>query len=198
MLLNITLKIIYIMTNKVYYKNRDVKRWVHNIIRQLEEDKWRPDYIVGLTRGGLIPAVMMSHYLNIPMHTLKVSLRDNDNGPESNCWMAEDAIGYIPSDERKANGGWQYLPTRAKNILIVDDINDEGNTLNWIKKDWESSVAGVCTNEDWNNVWGKSVRVAVCINNEASQFKDVNYSALEINKLENPQWIVFPWEEWWA
>lgn len=185
--------------NKVHYKNRDVKRWVHSIIRQLEEDKWRPDYIVGLTRGGLIPAVMLSHYLNIPMHTLKVSLRDHDDqGPESNCWMSEDAIGYIPSEERKANGGWAYLPNKAKNILIVDDINDAGTTLNWIKQDWESSVAGVITSDEWNRVWGNNVRIAVCINNEASSFKDIDYSALDINKLDNPQWIVFPWEEWWA
>ena len=184
--------------NKVYYKNRDAKRWVHNIIRQLEEDKWRPDYIVGLTRGGLIPAVMMSHYLNIPMHTLKVSLRDNDNGPESNLWMPEDAVGYIPEEERKANGGWQHLVTKRKNILIVDDINDSGATLNWIKQDWESSVAGICSTEEWEGIWGNNVRLAVCINNEASEFKDIDYSALDINKLENPQWIVFPWEEWWA
>ena len=23
------------------------------------------------------------------------------------------------------------------------------------------------------------------------------YSAENINKYEDPQWIVFPWEEWW-
>ena len=184
-------------TRKVFYKHRDVKSWVHNIIRQLENDKWRPDYIVGLTRGGLTPAVMLSHYLNIPMETLKVSLRDNTCGPETNCWMPEDAVGYIPEDERRENGGWQYLPKNRKNILIVDDINDSGHTLQWIKQDWESSVAGVCDSEEWKSIWGMNVRVAVCINNEASEFKDVDYSALTINKLEDPVWIVFPWEAWW-
>jgi hypoxanthine phosphoribosyltransferase len=182
---------------KIYYKNRDAKKWVHNIIRQLEKDNWRPDYVVGLTRGGLIPAVLFSQYLNIPMETLKVSLRDDTTAPESNCWMAEDAIGYIQTEDRSANGGWAYLPARAKKILIIDDINDSGATLNWIKKDWESSVAGVCSPEDWGNVWGNNVRIAVCINNSASEFKDIDYSALEINKLDDPQWIVFPWEAWW-
>lgn len=189
------------MTNKVYYTNDHVKSWVHNIIRQMCTDSWKPDYIVGLTRGGLIPAVMMSHYLNIPMHTLKVSLRDHlGAGPdtECNCWMPEDAIGYIPEEERRENGGHQHLISRRKNILILDDINDAGTTLNWIKNDWESSVVGVCDSEEWNQIWGNNVRIAVCINNEASEFKDINYSALDINKLENPQWIVFPWEEWWS
>lgn len=185
-------------TKKVYYKNRDVKSWVHNIIRQMDADCWRPDYIVGLTRGGLIPTTMMSHYMNVRMETLKVSLRDDCGvGPESNCWMAEDAIGYIQDEDRKANGGWAFLPTRAKNILIVDDINDSGHTLNWIRQDWHSSVAGVCSAEEWDKIWNNNVRVAVCINNEASEYKDVDYSALTINKLEDPVWIVFPWENWW-
>jgi hypothetical protein len=35
------------------------------------------------------------------------------------------------------------------------------------------------------------------VNNEASDFKDVNYVGQSINKLEEPIWCVFPWEEWW-
>ena len=79
--------------SKVYYKESTVRVWIHEILRKMNQDGWRPDYIVGLTRGGLIPAVMLSHYLEVPMHTLKVSLRDDEGGPESNLWMAEDAFG---------------------------------------------------------------------------------------------------------
>ena len=48
-------------------------------------DDWRPDYIVGLTRGGLVPAVMMSNMTGIMMHALDVRFRDTDpnyDGPE--------------------------------------------------------------------------------------------------------------------
>lgn len=184
-------------TKKVYYKNKDVKSWVHNIIRQMDADNWRPDYIVGLTRGGLIPATMLSHYLNVRMETLKVSLRDDCGcGPETNCWMPEDAIGYVSGFDGEADIAYR-TPENRKNILIVDDINDSGHTLNWIRQDWESSVAGVAGREIWDQIWGNSVRVAVCINNDASEFKDVDYTALTINKLEDPVWIVFPWENWW-
>jgi hypoxanthine phosphoribosyltransferase len=111
------------------------------------------------------------------MHTLKVSLRDDDSGPESNLWMAEEAFNM------------------TKEILIVDDINDTGSTLNWIRQDWQSSC--LPGHKDWESVWGNNVRVAVMINNEASNFKDVDYVGLNINKLEEPIWCVFPWEEWW-
>ena len=82
------------MSNKKYYDYIHIHEMVNDISFQMYKDNWRPDYIVGLTRGGLIPAVIMSNTLGIPMETLKVSLRDSDSGPESNLWMAEDAFGY--------------------------------------------------------------------------------------------------------
>jgi hypothetical protein len=37
----------------------------------------------------------------------------------------------------------------------------------------------------------------VLVNNEASEFKRIDYSAVDINKAEEDSWIVFPWENWW-
>ena len=190
--------------NKVYHTDRDVRSWVHSIIREINNQNWRPDYVVGLTRGGLIPAVMISQYLGCRMETLNVSLRDSTGGPESNLWMAEDAFGYIPTDERTdAEIEISMLPVKGdtsdpkkrKKILVVDDINDTGATLDWIKQDWPSG----CLPDDsaWNNIWNNNVRFAVLVNNEASNFKDVDYVGTSINKLEDPCWVVFPWENWW-
>jgi hypoxanthine phosphoribosyltransferase len=166
------------MTEKVYYTDKQIDGMLHDIIRQMINDKWKPDYIVGLTRGGLNPALKLSHYLNVPMHTLSVSLRDGEEC-ETNCWMAEDAYGYMDSPKR---------------ILIVDDINDTGATLAWIKRDWESSCA--VNNERWEYVWNESTRFAVLVDNDASPFQ-VNYYGTSINKAEEDVWIVFPWENWW-
>jgi len=169
---------------KVFLTWQDIEGYCQEILRQIQQDAWLPDYVVGLTRGGLVPANLISQYLNIPMETLKVSLRDDSSQPESNLWMAEDAFG------NNETGG--------KKILIVDDINDTGATLNYIKQDWQSSC--LSNDERWlNDIWGNNVRIAVLYDNESSQSElDIAYSSVTINKAEEDQWIVFPWENWWS
>jgi len=150
------------MTNKRYITQEDIKHSLLDIVQQMYKDDWRPDFIVGVTRGGLWPAMMLSHYLGIKMYTLDVRMRDGDE--KEHCeWLIDEA-------------------TCGTNILIIDDINDTGETFSWIRNDW-----GVLEN---------NLRFAALVDNLPSQF-DLDYSSIEINKAENPQWIVFPYEEWW-
>ena len=88
------------MIKKHYYSWTDIERMCVSIVNQMYADNWRPDYIVGLTRGGNVPATIISNMTGIRCEALKVSLRDDNIGPESNCWMAEDAFGYVTEEER--------------------------------------------------------------------------------------------------
>ena len=165
------------MTHKTYLSWTDVEKHVNNLAVQLYKDDWKPDYIVGLHSGGNIPAVLLGKMLDIKTYSLDVRLRDGDgDGPESNAWMAEDAYNL-------------------KKILIIDDINDTGATINWMKQDWPANALPL--DPRWYTIWGGSVRVAVLVNNLSSK-ADINYYSAEINKAEKDEWIVFPWEEWWC
>lgn len=165
---------------------------VGKICRDISLSKWRPDYIVGITRGGLLPAVMISQYFNVPCETLKVSLRDHggENNTESNLWMAEDAFGYEIYDAMASGSG-------KKNILIVDDINDTGATINWILQDWPSGC--LPADERWQDVWNHNVKFATIFDNLASSANvKMDYVGEEINKAERNIWIDFPFEDWWT
>lgn len=190
---------------KIYYSWRQIEGAVVDIARQLQKDQWLPHYIVGITRGGAIPAVMLSQYLGVPMRPLEVSLRDGGECV-SDCGMAEDAFGYPKQeihveDENDigavldaASSLLEMPESPYKNILIVDDINDSGATIAWIKKDWPSSC--LPNDPDWEHVWGNNVRFATLTNNLASA-ESVDYSVWEVNKAEEDCWLVYPWEEFW-
>ena len=169
-----------IMIKKHYYSWTDVERMCVSIVNQMYKDNWRPDYIVGITRGGNIPATIISNMTGIRCESFKVSLRDGESGKtgDSMLWMSEDAFGY---------------ETEPKKILIVDDINDTGATFNWITKDWQAS----CLPDDpkWNRVWGNNVKFATLTDNLASEsINPIAYTCHEINKAEEDVWLVYPWE----
>jgi hypothetical protein len=46
----------------------------------------------------------------------------------------------------------------------------------------------------WDKIWGESVRVAALVDNAGSEFDCVDYTAVEVDKRDNPAWFVFPWE----
>ena len=67
------------------------------------------DAIVGLTRGGLIPATILSHMLDLPMVPVNYSAKDGRG------------------DNRNHNNMLPYV--EGKQVLIVDDICDSGKTM---------------------------------------------------------------------
>ena len=103
------------MIKKHYYSWQDIENMCSSIVLQMYNNNWRPDYIVGLTRGGNIPATIISNMLDVPCEAMKVSFR-NDDRVDKDFWLSE--------------------LVQEKNILIVDDINDTGATFEWIKNDW--------------------------------------------------------------
>ena len=184
---------------KIFVTWHDVQRQTQEILRQMQKDSWKPDFIVGITRGGLTASNLLSQYLDVTMFTLDVRLRDGEHVPcESNKKLAEIAFGI--NDGTSTGARWDV--GQRKNVLIVDDINDSGATINWIKKDWENSINNLIKDDVryvWDTVWNNTTRFAVLFNNTASEADiDVNYGAEEINKIDDPSWIVFPWEEWWS
>jgi hypoxanthine phosphoribosyltransferase len=175
---------------KVHYTWSDIEHMCVDISVKMYKDKWMPDYIVGITRGGNVPATIISNMLDVPGEALKVSLRDNQFC-ETNTWMAEDAFG-VNYESQTGISGCRWDISLRKNILIIDDINDSGETFKWIKNDWESSCFPH-EEEAWKSVWHHNVKFAALTYNIVSE-ADIDYWSDECNKLETPTWQVYPWE----
>ena len=59
---------------KSYYTWELLEEDIDEIISQL--DIWIPSAVVGLARGGLVPAVILSHKLDVPMIPLTIQTRN--------------------------------------------------------------------------------------------------------------------------
>lgn len=90
---------------------------------------YRPDAIIAISRGGLVPARIVSDALNIEeVYSVKASL-----------W------GITGRKYRDVHIAETYLPIKRKKILIIDDVVDSGKTIKrvvkYIKKYDPSDIA---------------------------------------------------------
>ena len=72
--------------------------------------------VVGIARGGLIPAAIISYELDIPLLTIAVSSYNKKEKSEFKI------IQDFNIDDLNENS----------NILIIDDICDTGETMGWV------------------------------------------------------------------
>ena len=96
------------MTEKLFVTWDDINDMVFKLYKELKDENI--DKVVGVSRGGLIPGVMLSHWMKKPFKPVKSSLRDYPQ------W--ED-----------------YLPTDVDVVLI-----DANHTYPAVKKDIDNSL----------------------------------------------------------
>ena len=94
------------------------------IYHQVQNSKFVPDLIVGLSRGGLVPAVELSHLFDIPLKVIDVTTREKFTKQ------------YI----------FDLDYCSGKKALVVDDVCDSGVTLKLIQPHFpkDSDVRFAC------------------------------------------------------
>ena len=136
---------------------------LESIARQLEVDSWKPDFLVGVGRGGLVPAAYLSHRTGLTMLSV-----DHSSGDAA---FADELLEKLAAKSREGS-----------KILIVDDINDSGSTIAYLR---DTLASHGCREEH--------IRVAVLVNNLISKAR-VEYAGTNMNRSADKRWFVFPWE----
>ena len=77
---------------------------------QIGADGWTPSFIIGIGRGGLAPAVYLSHATGLPM----LSVDHSSEVPD----FADAPLVRLAARTRE-----------GERLLFLDDINDTGGTL---------------------------------------------------------------------
>ena len=143
--------------NKKFIPYKKVKEYVKNLNEQITISKWNPDLILSVNRGGCVPGIYLSH------------LRD----------VKHEVICLNKKDHRNNSIYLNKIIDKHLSVLVVDDINDTGNTLADISNIYKNFI--------------NKFKFAVIIDNKASSF-NVNYYSKKIDKTVDNSWIVFPWE----
>jgi uncharacterized protein len=96
------------------FTHEEMVEGVHALAAAMEADHWRPTLLVGIGRGGLAPAVYLSHRLDLPLVSVDHSARI---APFGDALIAELAARCQTGDR----------------LLFVEDINDSGGTIGEIR-----------------------------------------------------------------
>jgi len=120
-----------------YYEDFLAK--VRVMSRQIAAGEWQPEFVIGIGRGGLIPAVYISHQLELPM----LSIDHSSKVPG----FADELLAKVAA-----------MTAEGRKVLFVDDINDTGGTIEYVK--------GLLSEQGCNS---EHLRFAVVINNTRSR-----------------------------
>jgi len=130
---------------------------------------FEPTLIVGLARGGLIPAVRVSHMVSgVKFASVSYSAPDGNGETtghtERNTTAIEEVLDY-----------WEREP--IKRVTIIDDIVDSGLTM--------------CGVDDAFRSNGWEVQTA-CLYHRTNAVFQPDYSWQQI--FPTDPWVHFPWE----
>ncbi len=136
---------------------------INSIGEQILASGWKPTAILGISRGGLIPAAMLSYMLDVRLiQAVRVQHYDNqhnrlDSGPQ-----------FVDGPEPFATHQIQ-----TERLLIVDDIVDTGETLKLVLQAVEPHTSEVKV-------------AALYVRSNQQNTADWHW------RVED-EWVIFPW-----
>lgn len=160
------------MNNNINYISWKEITDIINYMGSNIEKTYKPEIIISIVRGGMIPSVILAHTLNV---------RNVENIKSIETLNDEiNAIKQEPIIDTNIN----LSNIKGKKVLIVDDILGSGATIKKIKEEVKK----------WKP---KEIRTAICIVNEENWEKsNTNNYKDEIEYIGKSVrgWVVFPWE----
>lgn len=158
---------------KTYVHYDTIHAWSMDLAQQVAAGEFEPQVIVALSRGGLVPGVVISHALNLPLIPFRVSLRDHAH-------LTNDTADWFAS----------YV-LQNKGVLVVDDINDSGDTIRWMTRHLQERLPW-SSHTQYN--LHDHVRFAVLLNKDTSAVQ-ADFWAQSVSESDQHIWWEFPWEK---
>ena len=131
-----------------------------NQAQKIQSDSYKPDIIIGIARGGIVPSRILADLLETKDFTIIA---------------IEYYLGIAHTKQAPILKQCLNVPIADKKVLLVDDVSDEGKSLQLAKKHIEDQGA-------------KEVKIATIYSKPRTITKPDYY------EKQTSNWIVFPWE----
>lgn len=146
------------------YYWQDIDAQVAKIDNHIKRTAITPEIIVGVVRGGLIPATLLAYRMNLPVCSLQ--------------WQCRDLNKF-----RSYNQLRDILES-FKTVILVDDVMDSGNTIREIND--YIQVLHVKEPDGY-----AEVNYAVCV--KRTEVESPVPNLIFGDELANFDWVHFPW-----
>ena len=141
----------------------EISKWTLDVSRQIRDSACQPTVIIGLTRGGWVPARLLCDHLHVKkLYAIKTEHWGITANQDGKALLTQELNANIENE----------------NVLIVDDITDTGESL----KLATSHVAALHP---------KEVRTAALLHITHSKTEPDFYS-VKVPE-EQWTWFIFPW-----
>jgi hypoxanthine phosphoribosyltransferase len=141
----------------------EIAKWTADVAKQIEDAGPKPTVIIGLTRGGWVPARMLCDSLGVKkLYAIKTEHWGVTANPDGKALLTQELNTTIANEE----------------VVVIDDITDTGESL-------------TLAMDHLAKLRPRSVRSATLLHITHSKFTP-DYYSVEVPK-ERWTWFIFPW-----
>lgn len=149
---------------------------------KLTELNCRYDLVMGVARGGLVPAVYASYALYAPLTVIGIKSYDKHKqtyrGEITQHPVLVDPNHQYLQAATHDPAAFSWVTPKPKRVLIVDDVNDTGYTFRFIQG-YLSNPMLKHNHYDFLSVFGKN---------------KTTFQSIVCKTVPDDEWIVFPWD----
>jgi len=152
------------MASQLFWHN--IYNGLNLLTHEFKDANYTPDLIIGIGRGGLIPATLLAYKLKVKsVMNYSIQTYKDDNTQDENFVIIQEPSAEISN-------------YKTKNVLVIDDLSDTGTTFQYI-------VDRLRANYNLENI----KTATLCIKEHTKFIPD-----FYIQKYSSDTWLTFPWE----
>ena len=148
---------------------REIKELSSQVSEQIKKSRLSFDCIIGIAKGGCIPATLISYQLEVPTFKTIQIKSYTDSNKRSNTIFSSGTLSLF--DEL----------SKYNRVLVVDDLADSGKTLSDFEKLYDYLA---------DTVKVPNIFTACLYYKSKSEFKPDFYA----QEVKDDAWLDFPWE----